>query len=845
MTTLDKPLLLAELGLSLIPILQGEKKPALPSWAPYQKQAATPETIRQWFTGTKNTFGVVTGEVSGLVVVDCDSTEAIQWAQDNLPSTPFVVKTGKGQHWYYKHPGTKITNRARIKTGLVGLELDLRGDGGYVLAPGAKHPSGATYTVIAGKELLEDRIGFGGLPVFNPEWIKSKQPATTNAKTRTQPSADVFERCVKYVSNIPGAPEGQRNATANDVAFKIAQGFCLDEQQGFQVLSDWNLGCLPPLEESELHRVWESACSAKCVDKGFLRDATSKAQQALTSQSVQEPERIKERSGPQVRECALIRLHLIERGEVSDDKLPMLDVLAPPRTILNTAILQLRNQSGVPKIVSGPGGLGYVCQSTRSLSPITSAKSFRARIQEVMSFGQVTSKNETERIRQVHPPCSLVEELIEMQPEEIGVPEVRRVTSVPLFGRDGTLVWDEGCHLGSGIVLLKDRSLSIPRVSPTPTVQEVADARELIQEPFHDFHFVGQADKANLIALALSYFVRELTGVAPLIAIDAPTPGSGKSLLFEAAMVPALGLLGAEKKHPALQAMNEFKEEDAEKEIASTLLSAPQVIWLDNLLYKLRSGILAKTLTSEVFDHRILGSSHRVSLRNCAIWVVTGNNVTMSDEIARRTVWVRVDSQTERPEERTGFRHPDLLAWCQQNRGRMIWAILTLVQNWVTQGRPKGESVTLGSFQKWADVLGGILHCAGIPGFLENRRDQMDKMDDESAEWRTFYEVWWERHREQRVTSQELMEIVRSCNLPSSIFSKPNEQGQITAMGQQLGKKAGRIYGGFKAEKLGLIDGKQRYKLAPNIQDVCDRLLEKQILNRDEPLNLNEGLFAI
>ena len=54
-----------------------------------------------------------------------------------------------------------------------------------------------------------------------------------------------------------------------------------------------------------------------------------------------------------------------------------------------------------------------------------------------------------------------------------------------------------------------------------------------------------------------------------------------------------------------------------------------------------------------------------------AIWIATGNNLQFQADTARRTLRIRLESREENPEERTGFKHPDLLPWVRRERGRL------------------------------------------------------------------------------------------------------------------------------------------------------------------------------
>jgi hypothetical protein len=92
--------------------------------------------------------------------------------------------------------------------------------------------------------------------------------------------------------------------------------------------------------------------------------------------------------------------------------------------------------------------------------------------------------------------------------------------------------------------------------------------------------------------------------------------------------------------------------------------------WLDNVDRKLESGELAAALTATSWTDRFLGSSRLLEAPVRTVWLATGNNMRLSDEIARRSLWVRLDSGRARPWERAGFRPADL----RGRRGGPRWA---------------------------------------------------------------------------------------------------------------------------------------------------------------------------
>lgn len=108
-------------------------------WERFQSERPDLATLEEWARRDTN-VGIATGAVSGLLVLDLDSEAAVAEAKALGLLDTVTVKTGKGLHAYFKHPGGKVGNRAGLKPG-----WDIRGDGGYVVGPGSLHPSGKRY----------------------------------------------------------------------------------------------------------------------------------------------------------------------------------------------------------------------------------------------------------------------------------------------------------------------------------------------------------------------------------------------------------------------------------------------------------------------------------------------------------------------------------------------------------------------------------------------------------------------------------------------------------------------------------------------------------------------------
>lgn len=130
------------------PIPVGPDKKPLGAWAQFQKQLPDDRAIRRAFARTPQpNIGLVCGAVSKLVVLDIDGDEGFQTLRDRglkIPDTS-TVKTGRGKHYYFLHPGQPVRNFAKGTAGFPLPGIDFRGDGGYVVAPPSVHATGARY----------------------------------------------------------------------------------------------------------------------------------------------------------------------------------------------------------------------------------------------------------------------------------------------------------------------------------------------------------------------------------------------------------------------------------------------------------------------------------------------------------------------------------------------------------------------------------------------------------------------------------------------------------------------------------------------------------------------------
>lgn len=233
-------------GWSVIALRVKSKRPAV-RWQQYQHHPASEQDVGHWFDAWPNAnVGIVTGAVSGIVVFDVDpehggdrSLKEFEEVHGPLPNTVEAVTGGGGRHIYFAYPGVSIHNRVGLKPG-----IDLRGDGGYIVAPPSVHPSGRRYT-------WKSSHHPNSTPLADmPSWLVNL------VTSKAQHGGHPLRHWRRLVSQ--GVEEGQRNSTIASMAGHLLwRG--VDAQVVLDLLLCWNaIRCRPPLSEDEVARTVDS-----------------------------------------------------------------------------------------------------------------------------------------------------------------------------------------------------------------------------------------------------------------------------------------------------------------------------------------------------------------------------------------------------------------------------------------------------------------------------------------------------------------------------------------------------------------------------------------------------------
>ena len=210
-------------GWSILPVKPEEKRPYMTNWLQYTKTRPGKTLVSSWFNNlTGAGVGLVTGRISGVVVLDVESwcPTPVEELLKKYPTQMIARSGGGGVHLFYSYPQNvgKISNRVGIFEG-----ADLRADGGFLVLPPTMHPSGNRY-----------------------EWIKRGIPGAfpmvfLDLESRSPTSNEGW-----ITEALRGVSEGGRNDTCARLAgYFFKKGLNADIVEA--LLIEWNEKNDPPL----------------------------------------------------------------------------------------------------------------------------------------------------------------------------------------------------------------------------------------------------------------------------------------------------------------------------------------------------------------------------------------------------------------------------------------------------------------------------------------------------------------------------------------------------------------------------------------------------------------------
>lgn len=495
-----------------------------------------------------------------------------------------------------------------------------------------------------------------------------------------------------------------------------------------------------------------------------------------------------------------------EREMITSTDRPTVDLLLPPRELEEQAWHALQAANSPPDL--------FVDSQTREPVRILETESgpFLQRLSRDAWRRELVRRIRWEkgvRGEEAFPPEKLVQNMLSRR--DAPLPVLRRVAHFPFYSASGNLVFFRGYDEPSRIYLAED--FTAVRKLACELSRRLAEQRlKIIREPFADFVFEDSASPANLVALMVSVLIREMIpGAVPLFCVNKPCPGLGGTLLIQTA-----GTIITGGSLPAITPPDRRDGAELRRLLTSALRDQPAFVFLDNW-DDLRSTSLAAILTSKTFADREIGTSQTFYSENRSLIVAVGNNIQLGPEIARRTVPIQLGLAGPDPLKRRDYRIPNLLEWTRSHRGRLLAALLAMIEAWRAAGCPKSTK-RLPSFEAWSSLIGGILEANGVASFLENVDLSCLRSD---PRWVSFCQAWSREFGTSPALASDLLPLARQAGIVA--------KGETAvSLGRQLSARVGSVFDGFLIERAGRSDNSALYQL------VCHSHAESRCTPADE-----------
>ncbi|MCC6673302.1 MAG: hypothetical protein IT458_19735 [Planctomycetes bacterium] len=517
--------------------------------------------------------------------------------------------------------------------------------------------------------------------------------------------------------------------------------------------------------------------------------------------------------------------HRRARVEIRDRGLPTVSLTAPLPEIIAEAIEALVRRRVVFQrgtvLVEVVRQLGEGDTIRRAAGTPVVAPIRAGRVRELLA--DVVEFQRGDRV--VHPPQWLGTDIVE-RGHWSGIPELRGVVCNPIMRPDGTILARPGYDASTGILAEFDAS-AFPDVPLHPSDGEVAESVSLLREPYRDFPFASDVDAAVAVAAVITAVGRvAVDGPVPATHYNAAVPGAGKTLAASVGGLIATGSL------PAVITADD-RPEEFRKVITAIALAGDRYVLVDNIpAGRFGNPQLAAALTAREWRDRLLGGNRMATLPLAASWALTGNNVVFRGDLGRRILVAQLAPGVERPEERSGFAHEDLLAYVAEHRSELLVAALVVLRHHAAKGFPRHTADRLGSFERWDDVVRQAVIGAGLPDPCRGRANTGDGADADLDLLRQTLHLW--RDRFGPVGGVTVAQALRRCQPETDAMGRPvpgtgddelaavltaldprgGSRPSARAVGNALAAMRGRIADGLVLEKEPAGGGIFRWRVA-------------------------------
>jgi hypothetical protein len=293
----------------------------------------------------------------------------------------------------------------------------------------------------------------------------------------------------------------------------------------------------------------------------------------------------------------------------------------------------------------------------------------------------------------------------------MSIKQLRARISLPFARADGAIVTSPGYDVATGIYadFREDAILAIPTA---PSRGETVDALRKLWSPWSSYPFATPEDRAGMLAAILTAICRPALNTAPGFMLEAPTPGSGKTLAATALGALVRGTRGGVT--PFVDGAN--VEQEVVKKLVSMLLQGESFYLIDNIVGTWRSPVIASLITDGSLNERLLGGNTWFRGEARLLICATSNNASLDRDLGRRFIRIRIDPRTETPQAREFDFDPAEVTL--RNRTGIARAVLVVIHAYVMAGSPRLGRGSCG-FSEWAALVRNAVLWLGETGVAE------------------------------------------------------------------------------------------------------------------------------
>jgi hypothetical protein len=367
---------------------------------------------------------------------------------------------------------------------------------------------------------------------------------------------------------------------------------------------------------------------------------------------------------------------------------------------------------------------------------------------------------------------TLPERIARMYLEMEGEHSLRPLTGIctsPILAIDGDIRVADGYDDATGLWCSNVPDI---KIADKPTKEQAEAALRVLRDAFKTFPFADaerrwdedlkadvvdlskdpKLDESAFLVGLLTTVCRQSLRFAPGLVLSAASisgAGSGKGLLVRSIAAVAYDL--APSAVPRGDSIQEL-----DKRIVAELIKGHPVLFLDNINgTRLESATLASIMTERPVRLRQLGESKMIELDSAVFVMVTGNGLTVSEDLVRRFLVCDLDARVEDPEQRKFA--PGFLAGIKRRRPELLAACLT-IWRWgqldlMRDGKP------LGGFEEWCEWVRDPLLTLGCADPVE-RLHEIKARDPKRQRVTEIYATWFEHHKSAPVKVSDLAEEV-------------------------------------------------------------------------------------